>query len=59
MNVNGNNKNKTSLIGKTPAQRATMKALGLRKINHVVEHEDNAAIRGMVFKVKHMVEVVE
>ena len=48
-----------SLIGKTPAQRATMKALGLRKINHVVEHEDNAAIRGMIFKVKHMVEIVE
>ncbi len=48
-----------SLIGKTPAQRATIKALGLRKINHVVEHEDNAAIRGMIFKVKHMVEVVE
>ncbi len=48
-----------SLIGKTPVQRATIKALGLRKINHVVEHEDNAAIRGMIFKVKHMVEVVE
>ena len=48
-----------SLIGKTPAQRATIKALGLRKINHVVEHEDNAALRGMIFKVKHMVEVVE
>ena len=48
-----------SLIGKTPAQRATIKALGLRKINHVVEHEDNPAIRGMIFKVKHMVEVVE
>lgn len=48
-----------SLIGKTPEQRKTMKALGLRKINHVVEHEDNAAIRGMIFKVKHMVEVEE
>ncbi len=48
-----------SLIGRTPAQRATMKALGFRKINHVVEHEDNAAIRGMIFKVKHMVEIVE
>lgn len=48
-----------SLIGKTPAQRATMKALGLKKINQVVEHEDNAAIRGMIFKVKHMVEVIE
>ena len=48
-----------SLIGKTPAQRATIKALGLRKINHVVEHEDNTAIRGMIYKVRHMIEVVE
>ena len=44
-----------SLIGKTPAQRATMKALGLRKINHVVEHEDNAAIRGMIFMFYYVV----
>lgn len=48
-----------SLIGRTPKQRKVMKALGLRKINHVVEHEDNAAIRGMVAKVSHMVEVIE
>lgn len=48
-----------SLIGRTPKQRKVMKALGLRKINRVVEHEDNAAIRGMVAKVSHMVEVIE
>lgn len=48
-----------SLIGKSPAQRKIVEALGLRKINHVVEHEDNVAIRGMVAKISHMVEVIE
>lgn len=48
-----------SLIGKTPKQRKTIEALGLRKINHVVEKEDNAAIRGMIKAVSHMVEVIE
>ena len=50
---------KKSLIGRTQGQRATVEALGLRKINHTVEKEDNAAIRGMVEKVKHLVEVKE
>ena len=40
-------------------QIATIKALGLHKIGQTVEHEDNAAIRGMIFKVKHMVKVEE
>lgn len=48
-----------SLIGRTPKQRGTIKALGLRKIGRVVEKEDNPAIRGMIFRVKHMVEVIE
>ncbi|OUM87972.1 MAG: 50S ribosomal protein L30 [Bacillus thermozeamaize] len=50
---------KRSLIGRTPKQRATTAALGLRKINQVVIHPDNPAIRGMIDKVKHMVEVKE
>jgi large subunit ribosomal protein L30 len=50
---------KRSLIGRTQDQKATVEALGLRKINQVVEKEDNAAIRGMVEKVKHLVEVKE
>ncbi len=50
---------KRSLIGRTPKQRATSKTLGLRKINQVVIHPDNPAIRGMIDKVKHMVEVKE
>ena len=45
---------------KTPAvQKRTMEALGLKKLNAVVEHETNPAILGMVHKVKHLVEVVE
>lgn len=50
---------KKSLIGRTQDQKATVEALGLRKINQTVEKEDNAAIRGMVEKVKHLVDVNE
>lgn len=48
-----------SLIGRPQDQRETVKALGLRKVNQTVEHEDNAAIRGMVNKVAHLVTVKE
>ncbi len=40
-------------------QTATARALGLRKINDVVEQPDNESIRGMIFKIKHLVEVEE
>ena len=40
-------------------QIATIKALGLRKIGQTVEKQDTPAIRGMIFKVKHMVKVEE
>ena len=40
-------------------QIATIKALGLRKIGMTVEKQDTPAIRGMIFKVKHMVKVEE
>lgn len=46
-----------SPIGNTPRNRATVEALGLRKINQVVTHEDSASIRGMLHKVKHMLDV--
>ena len=46
-----------STIGQTPRNRATVKALGLRKIRQVVIHQDNPTIRGMVHHVKHMLEV--
>lgn len=40
-------------------QIATIKALGLHHIGDTVEQADNPAIRGMIFKVKHMVKVEE
>jgi large subunit ribosomal protein L30 len=48
-----------SSIGNLPAQRATLAALGLRKINAVREHDDNKVVRGMIEKVKHLVEITE
>ena len=40
-------------------QRATVRSLGLRSIGDVVEKPDNPGVRGMIFKVKHLVEVEE
>lgn len=48
-----------SVIGSKPAQRKTIEALGLKKINQTVEHQDNDSIRGMITKVSHLVTVNE
>lgn len=48
-----------SKIKITKNQRLTLEALGLHKINSVVEHEDTPSTRGMVKVVNHLVEVVE
>ncbi|KAB7704626.1 50S ribosomal protein L30 [Bacillus aerolatus] len=48
-----------SVIGRSKDQRETVKALGLRKMHQTVEHQDNAAIRGMINKVAHLVTVKE
>lgn len=48
-----------SPIGAIPKQRATVEALGLRKLNKTVELLDNDAVRGMVWHVKHLVKVEE
>jgi len=48
-----------SLIGRTQDQKDTVKALGLKKIHQTVVKEDNAAIRGMINKVSHLVSVKE
>jgi len=48
-----------SRIGSTPRQRAVLRGLGLRRINSNVVRPDDAAIRGMVAKVSHLVEVEE
>lgn len=48
---------KKSLNGRIKEQKRTVEALGLKKIGQTVEKEDNAAIRGMIAKVAHLVEV--
>lgn len=48
-----------SVISSKPEQRATMRALGLRKINSERKHNDTPVIRGMIEKVKHLIEVKE
>lgn len=48
-----------STIGAIPKHRATVEAMGLRKLNKSVELPDNAATRGMVKQVQHLVKVEE
>ena len=48
-----------SKIGCNPKQRATLVAMGLRKIRQEKSFEDNLVIRGMINKVSHLVEVTE
>jgi large subunit ribosomal protein L30 len=45
-------------LGAPHDQRATLQALGLRH-QHAVTQKDNPAIRGMIFKVRHLIEVTE
>ena len=46
-----------SPIGYDRRQRATLRGLGLRRLQHSVELEDTPAVRGMIAKVKHLVRV--
>ena len=48
-----------SASGHTQDQHATVRALGLRRLQQSVEHNDTPQIRGMVFKIRHLVEVAE
>ena len=48
-----------SPIGYPKRQKATLKALGLKKINQTVNRTDNEAVRGMVEKVSHLVILTE
>ncbi len=48
-----------SAISRPADQGKTLKALGLGKIGRTVEQVDNPCVRGMIFKVKHLVEVEE
>ena len=46
-----------SLIGLSPKQEATVRALGLRRIRQTVTHEDSVSVRGMIAKVPHVLQV--
>jgi len=48
-----------SASGHPGDQRATIEALGIRRLHQVVEHNDTPQIRGMVFKVRHLVRMEE
>lgn len=48
-----------SPIGYPREQRETLRGLGLRRIRHEVERPDTPAVRGMIVKVRHLVELVE
>ena len=48
-----------STIGAVPKHKKTVEALGLKKLNKTVEMQDNAAVRGMIQQVRHLVKVEE
>jgi large subunit ribosomal protein L30 len=48
-----------SATGRKFDQKRTIKALGLRRLGHTVEHEDSPSVRGMISKVQHLVSVEE
>lgn len=48
-----------SASGHRSDQDATLRALGIHRLHQIIEHNDTPQIRGMIFKVRHLVEVVE
>ena len=50
---------KKSAIGYNKGQRMTLKALGFRSLNQIIVHSDSLAVRGMLNKVRHLVQVEE
>jgi large subunit ribosomal protein L30 len=48
-----------SSIGRLPKHKATLRGLGLRRINHSVELEDTPSVRGMINQVSYMLKVEE
>ncbi len=57
------NKLKVTLLrspnGKPWRQKLTIKALGLARIRQTVTHPDNPSVRGMIFKISHLIKVEE
>jgi large subunit ribosomal protein L30 len=48
-----------SPIGYKKDQKATVRALGLRRMNQTIEHKDSPAIRGMLNKIVHLIKIEE
>ena len=48
-----------SSIGYSERHKATIRALGFHRLNQVVEHEDTPVLRGMLYKVNHLVRIEE
>ncbi|MEE3258695.1 MAG: 50S ribosomal protein L30 [Candidatus Latescibacterota bacterium] len=48
-----------SAIGRAKGQKATIEALGIKRLYHQVVHDDTPQIRGMINKVKHLIDVEE
>lgn len=48
-----------SASGHRADQKRTVEALGIRHLHQTVEHNDTPQIRGMIFKIRHLVEVEE
>ncbi len=48
-----------STIGSIPKHRKTVEALGLKKLNSSVEQPNNAAVKGMIQQIRHLVKVEE
>jgi large subunit ribosomal protein L30 len=48
-----------STIGKTKKHRDIVAGLGLKKLNHTIEHADTPEVRGMIAKISHMLNVVQ
>jgi large subunit ribosomal protein L30 len=48
-----------SPIGYSKRHKGTIRALGLRRMNQTVEHVDSPSLRGMIYKVNHLINVVE
>ena len=46
-----------SAIGYADDQKRTLKSLGLRRLNQSVVHDDSQSVRGMIIKVRHLIEV--
>lgn len=48
-----------SAIGRSEKQKQTIKGLGFRRLNQIVEREDTPAVRGMIQKITHLVQVLD